>query len=255
MFFENVCDIIIKIFISFSEFNLFSFLKEGFLTFEFFSVKLDDIMEDKYIKITNAVYKLLDFFPESDPLKNRAKDKALQIMESMVLLAGWQNNAQGWTSVQKEKIVSGLLEDIEILKTYLKLGNAQGWIDNINFLIVCQEYDNIKTKIVKALCLTAENHIIDIPPKTGENEKQTKIKEIKLSERQKKIIKILEEKGKAQVSDFKTVLTDVTKRTIRRDLDELLEAGKITRIGEWNQVFYKITSETSENLAGTYQMS
>ncbi|MBI2050007.1 MAG: DeoR/GlpR transcriptional regulator [Candidatus Staskawiczbacteria bacterium] len=61
-----------------------------------------------------------------------------------------------------------------------------------------------------------------------------------ISERQKKILQILNEKGKAQVSDFKNVLIDVTKRTIRRDLDELLKNGKIVRVGEWNQVFYQI---------------
>ena len=58
---------------------------------------------------------------------------------------------------------------------------------------------------------------------------------------QKKILEILSERGRAQVSDFKTVLLDVTKRTIRRDLDELLRNGKVIRAGEWNQVFYKIS--------------
>ena len=41
--------------------------------------------------------------------------------------------------------------------------------------------------------------------------------------------------------DLQTILPDITKRTIRRDLDELLESGKITRLGDFNQVFYKIS--------------
>ena len=40
--------------------------------------------------------------------------------------------------------------------------------------------------------------------------------------------------------NFRTILPDITKRTIRRDLDELLESGKIVRVGEFNQVFYQI---------------
>jgi DeoR/GlpR family transcriptional regulator of sugar metabolism len=40
--------------------------------------------------------------------------------------------------------------------------------------------------------------------------------------------------------DLQKVLPNITKRTIRRDLDELLETGKIIRMGEFNRVFYKI---------------
>jgi len=43
-------------------------------------------MENKFLKLTNTVYKVLEFFPESDPLKNRAKDKALAIMEHLILI-------------------------------------------------------------------------------------------------------------------------------------------------------------------------
>ena len=31
-------------------------------------------MEDRFLKLTNTVYKVLEFFPEADPLKNRAKE-------------------------------------------------------------------------------------------------------------------------------------------------------------------------------------
>jgi predicted HTH transcriptional regulator len=62
----------------------------------------------------------------------------------------------------------------------------------------------------------------------------------KTSVRQEKILEFLNNNGKAQVMDLQTILPDITKRTIRRDLDELLESGKIIRLGEFNQVFYKI---------------
>src|SRR3990167_10002345 len=91
-------------------------------------------MEDKFLKITSAVYKLLDFFPEGEPLKNRAKDKALAITEGLV-------------SLQKDKAASQLLEDIEILLNYLKIAKSFGWIDSVNFLIIEKEYENIKKQI------------------------------------------------------------------------------------------------------------
>ena len=163
------------------------------------------------VKITSAVYKLLEFFPEAEPLKNRAKEKALSIMENL----------------NKEKTSGQLLEDIEILLNFLKLGKSQGWLNDTNFLIISNEYEKIKKEIE---ILKPENLVAKENSGTVHGQ----------SPRQEKILKFLKENEKAQVMDLKAVLTDVTKRTIRRDLDELLKMGKITRIGEWNQVFYKL---------------
>lgn len=192
-------------------------------------------MEDKFlaltpssdgsdgIQLTSAVYRLLDFFPEGEPLKNRAKDKALAITENLA-----KNNAS-----------TQLLEDIEVLLNYLKLAKSFGWLDSINFLIISKEYEKIRDQINLVRNKSPE---ATAPPLAGISNKvnQPKVPEFSISNRQKKILQILSEKGQAQVSDFKTVLNDVTKRTIRRDLDELLKNKEIIRVGEWNQVFYQI---------------
>lgn len=192
-------------------------------------------MEDKFIQLTAAVYKLLDFFPEGEPLKNRAKEKALLIMEN-------RNNASGQ-----------FLEDIEVLLNYLKLAKSFGWIDSINFLIISKEYEKIKGQVSQPMKKTESANIVAQTQritfqKTIENQvsfaeekiSTEKATEFSISDRQRKILQILSEKGHAQVSDFKTVLSDVTKRTIRRDLDELLKNKEIIRTGEWNQVFYRL---------------
>ena len=62
------------------------------------------------------------------------------------------------------------------------------------------------------------------------------------SPRQRHILKILLEKEKVQVADIIKELPDVTKRTIRRDLDDLLKKKKITRLGDYNKVSYSIIS-------------
>ncbi len=180
-------------------------------------------MEEKYLKLTNAVYKLLEFFPESDPLKNRAKDKALAIMSR---LSGIPPVA-GENSIQK---------DIDILLGYLEIGKSQGWLNSINCLIIANEYEKIKKEIKPITNSTPEPVLNNTEPKTPD---------FSISARQKKILEFLSKNEKAQVMDLQTVLPDITKRTIRRDLDELLEAGKITRLGEFNQVFYKISGSPS----------
>ena len=199
-------------------------------------------MDERFIKITNAVYSLLDFFPDGEPLKNRAKDKALAIMENSALVFG----TEGWASLQKEKASVEILGDIEILLDYLKLGRSRGWISSVNFLVISKEYEKLRDEI-KPLSGLMQNVIkLQMP------EQKPKIAPITVEDippRQKKILEILKEKGRAQVLDFNSVLSDVTKRTIRRDLDELMRVGKIARFGEFNQVFYRIAEneEIHEN--------
>lgn len=221
-------------------------------------------MKDKFLKLTNTVYKILEFFPESDPLKNRAKDKALAIVEHLTLI----DETNGWASFQKERVKVQLSEDIDILLGYLWIGKSQGWLNSVNCLIIANEYEKIKKEIEPIIELTQKLPGIDstsilqgstqISPdsvldnagakKEGapasfipDNTEPASIHDKDgTSTRQGKILEFLGKNEKAQVMDLQTILPDITKRTIRRDLDELLEAGKIIREGDFNQVFYKI---------------
>jgi len=216
-------------------------------------------MEENFLNLTNAVYRLLEYFPDSDPLKDRAKEKVLEIMESLVLIDGMLSN-----QITQNKVS----EDIEMVLGYLKIGKIQGWVSSINCLIVCNEYEKIRERINKTLELASREQEPDafeepqehtqtafepVLDKSEAEEKEalksfvepknrpSKQPQEKLSERQERIIKFLEERQKAQVMDLQTVLPTVTKRTIRRDLDELLITGKIVRLGEFNQVFYRVS--------------
>jgi len=197
-------------------------------------------MDENFLKLINATYQLFEYFPESDSLKTRAKEKVLAIMEEFILISGENSN--------KVKIS----EDIEIILGYLKIGKFKGWISQINYLIVSTEYK----KIINQFSLIDRNTQVDIKKELKaesikissnnvldkhENQKKEPHNLKKLSDRQQKIIKFLSEKKEAQVMDLQTVLPNVTKRTIRRDLDELLSIGQIIRMGQFNQVFYKVS--------------
>lgn len=195
-------------------------------------------MKDKITKLTNAVYNLLEYFPESDPLKNKAKEKALAIMENLSLIfadAGWVS-LKDCFSGNREKAKLQTLENIEIILNCLKLAKMQGWISGISFLIVSNEYTKIKKEIgLPVIIADYEQSPSSQPPLPRVIEEPSEI-----TARQRKIIEFLEQNQKAQVMDLMTVLPNVTKRTIRRDLDELLKKEKVVREGEFNQVIYKI---------------
>jgi DNA-binding transcriptional ArsR family regulator len=207
-------------------------------------------MQDKFLKLTDTVYKVLEFFPESDPLKNRAKDKALAIMDNLVLI----NDTSGWASFQNEKIKIHILEDIDMLLGHLWIAKSQGWLNSANFLIISNEYEKIRNQVAPIIDLKIEMTKklpgIDISQESEDSQESVLNNTeadnsgssvfLNISERQRKIIDFLSNNEKAQVMDLQTVLGDITKRTIRRDLDELLLAGKITRLGEFNNVFYRL---------------
>lgn len=207
-------------------------------------------MEEKFLKLTNAVYNLLEYFPEKDPLKIRAKEKALAIMDNLTLVFGDKT----CPTDRQEKAKSQIIEDIDMLLNYFKLAELQGQLSKINCLIISNEYEKLKREMGipagESIELTQRLPGLDtslITEKSAQSapipilEKETAEEKLDLSTRQKKILDFLQKNQKAQVMDLKAVLPDVTKRTIRRDLDELLKIGKIARLGEWNQVFYKMS--------------
>jgi|GEM_PF-732503 len=208
------------------------------------------MQNQKYTDLTNAVYQVIDFFPEQDVLQDKAKEKALAIMENLTLVS-----LPEW-SFKKGKAALEALKDIEILAGYLDLAKAKGWISNMNLMIVLAEYDKIKRELRPIAALMQKDPVLDEPrPKTTRIRESGAVDNIvdripafagfdnPLSDRQHKIMEILKSQGGVQVSDLKDALPDVTKRTLRRDLDDLLKKGKIARVGEWNQIFYKLHGE------------
>ena len=62
-------------------------------------------MKEDFIKIINETYKIIDFFPDADPLKVKTKERLLMVLENLTLISG----AEGWISLKKEKAISLLL--------------------------------------------------------------------------------------------------------------------------------------------------
>ena len=200
----------------------------------------------KYTELTNAVYNLLDFFPEDEPLKNKAKEKALAVLGNLVL-------AFLSTNTQKAEAASQALKDIEVLESYLYLGRKKRWVDNMNLMILLKEYDKIKEEIKPLVALSKKEEKSDkiISVDNSVNKEEKTVSRQKLSSRQEEILKVLEIQNKAQVADLKRVIPNVSKRTLRRDLDVLLKTGKIKRTGEWNQIFYQLSREHFPEVPGS----
>ena len=163
-----------------------------------------------FLKLTCATYKVADILPQDEEIRNNIKDTATSIAVQLLLY-------------EKEHDGPRIAKEIQQLQEYFNTAKSEQWVNPENFLILEREYDKI-------IGLFEQPEPISIPVPSVPS----------LSERQKKIIEILRSKERTQVWELQKVLPEVTKRTLRRDLDDLLQLKLIERQGEWNEVFYRL---------------
>ena len=129
-------------------------------------------------------------------------------------------------------------KDLETLNSFFEIAKAQNWVSSSDILAIQKEYDNLRSELAKEK--PKKNNPFenkDSQSKTfGNNLQQPK----GLAERQEGIITFLKENGRAQVWQLKQIFPEVTKRTLRRDFEQMLKKGVIKRIGERNNTFYQI---------------
>jgi len=179
-----------------------------------------------YLKLTQAVYRVTEFFPEGEPLKFKIREKALEILTELVL-ASEKNNPGETRSPQ-------ILEKVEVLDNYFEVARVQNWLNPLNFLVLSQEYSKIRDELKNL----SETQLSEVePPKVMP---RRPIERRSGQARHQKILEVLKEKGQVQVWEIKKILPEISKRTLRRDFDTLLKQGLIERIGEKNNTSYHI---------------
>jgi len=160
--------------------------------------------KDFLIKLTTNLYRLTILFPKKEPLRYKMRGLADEILAN-----------------QTE-------EKLEILNSFFEVAKTQNWVTPQDILNLQQEYSNVKEELKKL----SEVQL----PKV---EKRREVEEA-IPGRQQKILEVLNEKGRAQVWEIQKIFPEVTKRTLRRDFENLLNQDLIKRMGERNETFYQI---------------
>jgi len=161
---------------------------------------------DRLIQLTNAIYRLTILFPKKEPLRYKIREVADCIL------------------VKPQK------EDLEVLQSFFEVAKEQKWVREQDVLAIQTEYANLEgaLKVAKTEKKKAN---------PGEN---PGLIPVVMAERQEKILAFLKEQGRAQVWQVKQILPEVTKRTLRRDFEQMLGQGVIERMGERNNTFYQV---------------
>lgn len=167
--------------------------------------------KNNLIELTNKVYKLTLLFPKKEPLRYKIREVADDIL--------------AYNSNSKK-----LQENLEILKKYFGVAKWQNWVSYFDILEIEKKYDRIEGDLLE----TVEKSYLPV--------KRDEPMFVKgLDNRKEKILEILKEKERVQVWEVNKILSDVSKRTLRRDFEQLLKQGFVERIGEKNNTFYKLS--------------
>jgi hypothetical protein len=199
---------------------------------------------DFFVKLTLGAYRVTDLLSSRGNEKGEIRSLANSVLAHLILFSETNPVTQGQKSFLIPKIqgeISSLVGHFAVLKNNGKAVQALNGpsgperVEPKYFLVLEKEYQ----KIAKWLAEQPAVFPVEVPQKPKEGNS--------LSERQKKIMGILQNKEKTQVWELQKVLTEVTKRTLRRDLDDLLSLNLIERKGEWNAVFYRLKQAAVEN--------
>lgn len=186
--------------------------------------------KDSLIRLTTSLYQLTVLFPKKEPLRYKIREVGNDILASFVC-------------------ARPVSESLEVLQGFLEIAKTQNWVSPSQVLNLQSEY----SKLEEALKV-AENSAGAV--KAVKQEKPTALT-VSLADslrqnlsgetgfsgqdnRQGKIIEFLKAKGQAQVWQLKQVFPEVSKRTLRRDFEDLLEQGLVERMGERNGTFYRV---------------
>ncbi len=188
--------------------------------------------KEYFTQLTNDLYQLTLLFPKKEPLRNKMRELGSNILTHLVMLL--EGN-------EKEclELVHEIKKGIEPLDSFFELAKGQNWVTVSDIVDIQRKYLVIKEEIekfekhVKETVVVKDERVAVPNPETP----------IQLSIRQKKIINLLQEREKIQVSDVQNALPDITKRTIRRDFEYLVQGGFVRRTGKANLTFYELADK------------
>lgn len=106
-------------------------------------------MMDNLIKLTNAVYKVTELFPDKEPLKFAIRKESLDALFFYISFqkqnTAFQNQPHSLAIIQnKESLLQKCLDCLQMLKTYFAIASEQNWVNSRNFVVLNQEYQKLE---------------------------------------------------------------------------------------------------------------
>ena len=172
----------------------------------------------KILALTKASFKVSDLIPDL-VLREKIKSQILNVY-----------------GIFLEKRYSDLLKEIDVLDNFFFLAGQLNFIKDNHLRILRNGFLVFKSHIILML---------NEPPKiSGDStmavKKEAVKPELKLSERQGKILEKFQNKETLKLAEILDLFPGVSEKTVRNELFSLIGLKKITRSGQGNGSFYKM---------------
>jgi len=155
------------------------------------------------IELCLAVYRVTDQFPAYEILREKLRSASLDIIEGIIY------------DLEKGPTRSRFFNSnkVKVLTAYFDIAARQGWAKEKNFTVLKAAYNGI----------SGERKVIQNEPETPA--------ELKLSERQKSILRILERKSTSGKIDEIAKSLNISSKTVARDLKPMVGQGIVRKYG------------------------
>jgi len=208
--------------------------------------------KNSLIKLTTNLYRLTLLFPKKEPLRYKVRELADEILENGVLIIGGNPHQPPHHSIgsggQSEDLVLEIEKKLEILDSYFEVAKSQNWVSPFDVTELQKEYNKLKDEMVRVGALDSLKEKAEV---LGDHKVVSlkraisfDIRQREKGERGEKILEVLRERGRIQVGELQKVFPQISKRTLRRDFNFLMEQGLVERVGERNDTFYQLKDRT-----------
>ncbi|MBI1957515.1 MAG: DeoR family transcriptional regulator [Candidatus Niyogibacteria bacterium] len=212
----------------------------------------NDQLSDRAQKITEALYRVTDFFKDTEPLKWTLRKDALEILNSILRI-------QAISPIERVRELDSIRETIYRSLRVLELAASNSFVSETNFNVLKREYSVIMDFLVgrKDDLLTDSVDLSDGAkrplqigrPKSG-SEKPKRIAAVNSrpgalagKERREKILSFIRGKDWVSVGDLMSAFEGQTSgKTIQRDLIGMANAGLLLKEGDKRWRRYKAAS-------------
>jgi hypothetical protein len=198
-------------------------------------------IKDKIKKLTGALYRVTDLFPDKEPLKWVLRNKAASIYENLVILN--LNSLKNKNEIIDETffLISQIVEIFDLV-------SESFFISGINFKILKKEYvslmdilegkkgdilEEVKLLSSSSFAPLAEQKIKSKNPigHIGQNHIGQGVNANK-NGREVKIFDFLKNNGAKTTGEITSIFTGISEKSVQRELLKMVEEGKLRAEGE-----------------------
>lgn len=188
--------------------------------------------KENLIRLTNNLYHLTSLFPKKEPLRFKIRELSDDILNSSISFFSHSPN-------KSKNLFFEIQENLNVLDSFFEVAKNQNWLSPAEILEIQEEYRNIESRLKEEFKKLSEvKDSIEIGPLKKEQDYKV-VAADQIPSRQEKILALLREKEKLQVKDLQQIFPEVSKRTLRRDFEQLLRRGLVIRVGEKNNTSYQ----------------